>query len=195
MYASSRCILRWVFPGTLLLALVASVASPAAGTAESVVLSAGAVGTAAAAAAQTEGTIPRFDLLANPIALRGPAQPGRYMEASGRQAAISVDRYLKGEHLKFNRAYAGPFVTDFEIDTRRGSQANRVIPTIDICKAPGDFTEIEQPYREEQARTEAQRCYSCGNPYGRYRTCWFCLPCEVECPEEALWVEVPYLLR
>jgi len=22
-----------------------------------------------------------------------------------------------------------------------------------------------------------------------------CLPCEVECPEEALWVEVPYLLR
>jgi len=115
--------------------------------------------------------------------------------ASGRQAAVSVDRYLKGEHLRFNRAYAGPFVTDFEIDTRRGSQTNRITPTINICKGLGGFTEIEQPYREEQARMEAQRCYSCGNPYGRYRTCWFCLPCEVECPEEALWVEVPYLLR
>jgi hypothetical protein len=23
------------------------------------------------------------------------------------------------------------------------------------------------------------------------RTCWFCLPCEIECPEEALYVEVP----
>jgi len=115
--------------------------------------------------------------------------------ASGRQAAISVDRYLKGEHLKYNRAYAGPFVTEFDIDTRRGSQAKRVVPGIDIFKAPGDFKEIEQPYHEAQARMEAQRCYSCGNPFGRYRTCWFCLPCEVECPEEALWVEVPYLLR
>jgi formate dehydrogenase major subunit len=36
---------------------------------------------------------------------------------------------------------------------------------------------------------------SCGQPFGKYRTCWFCLPCEVDCPHEALWVEVPYLLR
>jgi hypothetical protein len=51
----------------------------------------GDTGTANFAAAQAEGTIPRFDLLANPIALRGPAQPGRYMEASGRQAAFLGD--------------------------------------------------------------------------------------------------------
>jgi hypothetical protein len=33
----------------------------------------------------------------------------------------------------------------------------------------------------------------CGMPFG-IRTCWFCLPCEIECPEEALYVEIPYRL-
>jgi NADPH-dependent glutamate synthase beta subunit-like oxidoreductase len=51
------------------------------------------------------------------------------------------------------------------------------------------------PFTEESARREAERCYSCGEPFGKYRTCWFCLPCEVECPHDALWVEIPYLLR
>ena len=46
-----------------------------------------------------------------------------------------------------------------------------------------------------KARAEAGRCYSCGAPFGKFRTCWFCLPCEVECPQEALWVDIPYLLR
>ena len=114
---------------------------------------------------------------------------------SGRQAAVSVDRFLKGEHLKFNRAYAGPIVTDFEIDTSRGSDDDRVKPQLRPFKEPGDFNEIEQPYSIDEARKEARRCYSCGGPFGQHRTCWFCLPCEVECPEEALWVEVPYLLR
>jgi formate dehydrogenase major subunit len=41
---------------------------------------------------------------------------------------------------------------------------------------------------------EAERCLDCGVPFG-IRTCWFCLPCEIECPEEALYVEIPYLLR
>lgn len=114
---------------------------------------------------------------------------------SGRQAAVSVDRFLKGEHLKFNRAYAGPIVTEFEIDIGRGSDDDRVKPRLHPFKEPGDFKEVEQPYSIDEARKEAGRCYSCGGPFGQHRTCWFCLPCEVECPEEALWVEVPYLLR
>ncbi len=34
------------------------------------------------------GTVPRFAIDANPIALTGPARPSRYMEASGRRAAF-----------------------------------------------------------------------------------------------------------
>ncbi|MGD9194094.1 MAG: hypothetical protein PVH58_19400, partial [Desulfobacterales bacterium] len=58
-----------------------------------------------------------------------------------------------------------------------------------------DFSELEQGIDRKTARQEAQRCLSCGEPFGKYRTCWFCLPCEVDCPHEALWVEIPYLLR
>lgn len=59
----------------------------------------------------------------------------------------------------------------------------------------GDFDEMEGVFSAEQARQEAARCYCCGGPEGYYRNCWFCLPCEVVCLEQALWVEIPYLLR
>lgn len=115
--------------------------------------------------------------------------------ASGRRAAESVHRYLTGEHLRYGRAYAGPFEFDFEIDTSRGAPHRRSAIPRTPYRGGRDFSEIEQGYDRETARREAERCYSCGQPYGRYRTCWFCLPCEVECPYDALHVEIPYLLR
>lgn len=124
----------------------------------------------------------------------GPSSVVQAM-ARGRQAAESVDRYLQGEHLRYGRIYPGAIETEFEINTDCGSKDLRFeIPT-KRYQGRGDFNEIEQGLDAETARKEAARCYSCGQPFGKYRTCWFCLPCEVECPEDALWVEVPYLLR
>ena len=115
--------------------------------------------------------------------------------AAGRRAAESIQRYLRGEDLSFGRSYAGPYETEFAIDTSRASAATRSENPLTGFKGPGDFNELEMPFTEESARREAERCYSCGEPFGKYRTCWFCLPCEVECPHDALWVEIPYLLR
>jgi len=115
--------------------------------------------------------------------------------ATGRQAAESVHRLFTNQHMKYGRSYPGPYETDFHIDTTRSNGKKRVQPAIMPFKGIGDFTEKVQPYTEEEARKEAGRCYSCGKPFGKYRTCWFCLPCEVECPNDALWVEIPYLLR
>lgn len=115
--------------------------------------------------------------------------------ASGRRAAVSVDRLLREESLTYNREYQGPVVTDFEIDITGAVDRARVKLPAHKFEGAGDFKEIEQTLTREQAMAEAERCYSCGTPFGRYRNCWFCLPCEVSCPEEALWVEVPYLLR
>ena len=115
--------------------------------------------------------------------------------ASGRRAAESVHRLFTGQHLTYGRAYAGPVETEFEIDTSRGSDSERTRPAWRKFTGKGDFKEVEQTLSAEQARTEAGRCYSCGAPFGKYRTCWFCLPCEVECPQDALWVQIPYLLR
>jgi NADPH-dependent glutamate synthase beta subunit-like oxidoreductase len=115
--------------------------------------------------------------------------------AKGRQAAESVNRYLTGEHLRFGRTYPGPIETEFDIDTDRGSEDRRAQISMHTCRGKGDFKEIELGLDKDTARKEAARCYSCGQPFGKYRHCWFCLPCEVDCPHEALWVEVPYLLR
>lgn len=34
-----------------------------------------------------------------------------------------------------------------------------------------------------------------GKAYMRFDECWYCLPCEKECPTEAITVDIPYLLR
>lgn len=34
-----------------------------------------------------------------------------------------------------------------------------------------------------------------GVAYMKYNECWYCLPCEVDCPTSAITVEIPYLLR
>ncbi len=113
----------------------------------------------------------------------------------GRRAAESAHRFLSGDHLTYGRRYAGPIVTDFSIDESRGASIARAALREHECDGPGDFQEIEQTWDTETAREQASRCHSCGVPFGQYRTCWFCLPCEVECPKDALYVEIPYLLR
>jgi len=115
--------------------------------------------------------------------------------ASGRRAAESVHRLFTGQHLSYGRSYPGPFETEFEIDVSRGSDDKRISPRWRQFTGTGDFEEVETAPSMDAARREAGRCYGCGAPFGKYRTCWFCLPCEVACPHDALWVEIPYLLR
>ena len=115
--------------------------------------------------------------------------------AKGRVAAESVNRFLNGEHLRYGREYGGPIETDFEIDIREAVSIKRAKIPERQFHGKENFREIECSFDTETALQEASRCYSCGQPFGKYRTCWFCLPCEVECPHNALWVEIPYLLR
>ncbi len=34
-----------------------------------------------------------------------------------------------------------------------------------------------------------------GSAYMKYDECWYCMPCEVDCPTNAVSVNIPYLLR
>ncbi len=115
--------------------------------------------------------------------------------ATGKEAAESINRFLSGIPLAYGRSYAGPVVTDFEVDRSFGSSDKRLNLPHYQFKGKNDFNEIETGVTREIARREGKRCHSCGLPFGQYRTCWFCLPCEVECPTNALWVDIPYLLR
>ena len=55
--------------------------------------------------------------------------------------------------------------------------------------------EVEKTLSGDEARVEAERCLSCGRAAEVNRTCWYCLPCEIECPVNALEVRMPYLVR
>ena len=115
--------------------------------------------------------------------------------ASGREAAESIRRYLCQENLRYGRAYPGPYDTQFDVDLSKAVPSKRVAPNQLPVDRRRSFLELVECMSEGEARAEAERCLSCGEPYGKFRTCWYCLPCEVECPEEALRVEIPYLLR
>ena len=125
--------------------------------------------------------------------LRGPKTIVEAM-AQGKEAAISIQRLLEGEDLQYGRGNGAPYELQFEPDYSRAKTRSRVaIPTVPTSQRKG-FQEVARGYSREQAIAEAERCLNCGMPFG-LRTCWFCLPCEIECPEEALYVEIPYLLR
>ncbi len=124
--------------------------------------------------------------------------PGSVVEAlaSGREAAFSVERFLKGEGLRWGRGFwNGPYVKEYEADHSRavGGPRGRLekLPPAERKLS----VETEQCLSSQAAAREAERCLSCGRAAEINRTCWYCLPCEIECPAKALEVRMPYLVR
>ena len=116
--------------------------------------------------------------------------------AQGREVAVSTDRFLSGETLRWGRAYwDGTCITEFPID-RSGAvvRPRAVLPRLSI-RGRDIRTEVEKTLDLKAARQEAERCLNCGRPGEFNQTCWYCLPCEIECPVEALEVRIPYLVR
>lgn len=128
--------------------------------------------------------------------LSGPSSVVQAM-ASGKEAAVSVDRFLRGEGLAFGRDYytIHGMVTDYEVPAAKPVGG----PRGEVKRLPVHrrtlTLETEQGLTPEQARAEAERCLSCGRSYEANRTCWYCLPCEIECPTQALRVRMPYQVR
>lgn len=115
--------------------------------------------------------------------------------AQGREAACSVERLLAGEGMRWGRSFFDTSRERYTITDVSAQRQPRVVHGRHLRKRPVDFQPVDAPYTETQARAEAQRCLSCGVPYGKQQTCWYCLPCEIECPENALTVDLPYLVR
>ena len=116
--------------------------------------------------------------------------------AQGREAAVSIGRFLAGETLRWGRDYGdGTCITEFPID-RSGAVARprAVLPRLPV-RSRDITTEVEKTLDLKAAREEAERCLNCGRPGEFNQTCWYCLPCEIECPVEALEVRIPYLVR
>ncbi|MCG0276457.1 MAG: FAD-dependent oxidoreductase [Thermosediminibacteraceae bacterium] len=82
--------------------------------------------------------------------------------AEGRKAAISIDRYLKGEDLRAGREFEGAYETWLEKDVSN----EQFLPRVQTRKLPPKervkgFMEVDLGFTEEMARKEAQRCLQC----------------------------------
>jgi NADPH-dependent glutamate synthase beta subunit-like oxidoreductase len=116
--------------------------------------------------------------------------------AQGREAAVSIERFLAGETLRWGRAYwDGTCLTEFPID-RSGAvvRPRAFLPRLPV-RSRDIRMEVEKTLDLKAAREEAERCLNCGRPGEFNQTCWYCLPCEIECPVDALEVRIPYLVR
>jgi indolepyruvate ferredoxin oxidoreductase alpha subunit len=82
--------------------------------------------------------------------------------AAGRKAAISIDRYLRGETLDAGRESEGTQVSKLIVDTFGVGQEPRLImPTLSAEQRRGNFNEVELGFSQEEAIEEARRCLSC----------------------------------
>ncbi|MDY4180943.1 MAG: FAD-dependent oxidoreductase [Pseudoflavonifractor sp.] len=122
----------------------------------------------------------------------GDAVPGPntavHAMADGVRAAESILRLLNGDDLTYGRDSSLACIHDFPVDLTAGGPDARV----DLLKSGGET--VERSMSDEEAKCESGRCLNCGRPIGYRRTCWMCLPCEVECPQKALEVGIHYVM-
>jgi len=96
----------------------------------------------------------------------------------GKKAAFHIDAYLRG--MRYVKAPKKPvMLLDklhlwYKTDAEQSEQ-----PQLEVKKRVTSFDEVMGGLTEEQARYEAQRCYSCGN-------CFECDGCMGACPHDAI---------
>ena len=82
--------------------------------------------------------------------------------AMGQQAAESVDRFLKDEHLRFGCEYKGPIETEFAIDTSKATKTSRVGMALHKLKGKGDFHDWNRASTETLREKRRNAVYRVG---------------------------------
>jgi len=97
--------------------------------------------------------------------------------ADGKEAAISIDRYIRGEDLRAGRGIEEPPI---EFPTQ-GIKAQARVPMrfLPMEERVNNFQEVELGYTEDMAVEEAKRCLSCG-------VCTECRECVALCERQAI---------
>ncbi len=117
------------------------------------------------------------DIFAGGDAVIGPATVVEAV-AAGKEAAISIDRFIRNEDLYEGRRSDWSGVKDISTEGR-----NRIPKTIMKCLAPetriGNFNEVQLGFDENDSLQEANRCLECG-------VCSECYQCVDACLAEAV---------
>jgi heterodisulfide reductase subunit A-like polyferredoxin len=113
-------------------------------------------------------------------AVTGPKTVIEAIEA-GKQAAVSIDRFLQGSDLRDGRENRGRVVQD--VDTQGFERIPRTRMTrLDPKERILGFREVQLGFTEAQAVAEAKRCLSCG-------VCAECYQCVDVCGAKAVTLD------
>lgn len=99
--------------------------------------------------------------------------------ATGKEAAESIDRFIRGVDLKEGRKIKQDRVEDIKIPDDVEIQIREKMPVLDLEKATKTFDEVVLGYTSEQAIKEASRCLNCAG-------CSECLECVKACEPNAI---------
>ena len=117
------------------------------------------------------------DIFAGGDAVTGPRTVIEAI-AAGKQAAISIGRYIRGEDLSAGREKEWQAVQ--EVSTEGYDRMPRALmPVVSPEIRAGNFEEVQLGFTEEQVRAEAARCLSCG-------VCSECYQCVEACLAKAV---------
>ena len=121
----------------------------------------------------------RKEIFAGGDAVTGP---GIAVEAvaAGKEAAVSIDRYLRGQSLSEGRGKpAAKKITFRDIYLGQAKAPREKVDAIALEERLRTFSEVRKGWDEERARREALRCLSCGG-------CSDCGECEKYCRPKAV---------
>jgi heterodisulfide reductase subunit A-like polyferredoxin len=121
----------------------------------------------------------RKGIFAGGDAVTGPAYAIEAV-AAGREAAISIHRFLNGEDLKEGRepsSWERPSADDLLAKAQKIPRERAALLPPEGRK--GDFQEVKLALTEDEALREAQRCLNCG-------LCSECLQCVSTCKADAI---------
>ncbi|MBP2644769.1 MAG: FAD-dependent pyridine nucleotide-disulfide oxidoreductase [Firmicutes bacterium] len=87
--------------------------------------------------------------------------------AAGRQAALAIDQYVRGVKMEkpateYNHVRGKLHEIDKSMFEKFPKLAKEKMPMLNKSERSRNFKEVELGFSEEQARSEAQRCLSCG---------------------------------
>jgi len=100
--------------------------------------------------------------------------------AAGKEAAVSIDRYLRGEDLSAGRQPSIPEKSRFaDIYDGQPKALRETMAMIPLEERRKTFSEVKKGFTEEEAKREALRCLNCG-------LCSECLQCVDVCKAEAI---------
>jgi ferredoxin len=98
--------------------------------------------------------------------------------AAGREAAISITRYLQGKDLTADRPLKLPGKPEYPPIPEIKAEPRAKSPTLPMTERTS-FKEVEFSFSEEEALREANRCLNCG-------VCSECMLCVKACPADAV---------